>query len=212
MEVTTMTISPVSAPASSPISALFSSRSAAIGAASQPCSAAPVSEIADPPAYQGMEVTTMNNETTSTEPTPPTSRSPETPAQQAAPSAEPAPRPAPKATSYPFRSKAQILAQLASDPAFQLSCLVILFNRQTAYEQTSETTLNRNRAGFMSSHAVHGSRIAKKHLAGEELTAEDLGRVEAIVSRYSTQLAKHFRNEAVAANPELAKVGAVFGV
>ena len=181
---------------SNPISAILASTEPNSGTA----------EISDPPAYQASEVTTMTTETT-----PATSRSPETPAQQAAPS-KPAPKPAPKATSYPFRSKAQILAQLAADPAFRLSCLVILFNRQTAYEQATEETRDRNRAGFMSSHSVHGCRIAKKHLAGEELTTEDLGRVEAITCRYGRQLAEHFRGVDVAANPELAKAGAVFGV
>ena len=117
-----------------------------------------------------------------------------------------------KTTSYPFLSKKQIAARLESDPLFRVAALVILFQRQTAHEQNTETTLNRNKQGFMSSHAVNGCRLAKKALSGEELTAEDLGKIESIVCSYTRQLAEHLRGEAIAQNPDLAKAAAVFGV
>lgn len=115
-------------------------------------------------------------------------------------------------TSYPFRTKGQIAQQLEADPAFRLQALTILFDRQTAWEKDTSETKDRNRQGFMSSHSVWGTRLAKKHLAGEELTGEELGRVEAITARYTRQLADHFRKAAISENPDLAKVGAVFGV
>jgi len=114
--------------------------------------------------------------------------------------------------SYPFLSKNQIAARLAADEDFQVTCLGILYARQTAHEQATETTLNRNRRGFMSSHAVNGCRIAKKAAAGEELTPEDRAKIAEIVPRYTKQLAEHFRSEAVAANPALKAAGAIFGV
>lgn len=114
--------------------------------------------------------------------------------------------------SYPFLSKAQIKDRLASDAAFRASCLLVLFDRQTQHEQATETTKNRNRAGFMSSHAVHGTRIAKKLRAQEELTDDDRAKLDEIVPRYTKQLAEHFRGEAIAANPDLQKTAAIFGV
>lgn len=114
--------------------------------------------------------------------------------------------------SYPFRSKAEIVAQTKADPAFRAQCLLVLFNLQTAFEQATEETRDRNRQGFMSSHAVHGCRLAKKLLQGEELTEEDQARVETIVPRYGRQLAIHFRTQAISENPALKNAGAVFGV
>lgn len=114
--------------------------------------------------------------------------------------------------SYPFLSKAEIKTRIAADQAFAFSCLLVIFDRQTAYEQTSETTLNRNRMGFMSSHAVHGTRISKKIRSGEDLTDEDRSRAVEISSHYTKQLASHFRAEAISENPALKQAGQVFGV
>lgn len=116
---------------------------------------------------------------------------------------------APKAL-YPFRSKASIATQLATDDAFVLSCLAIMYARQTDYEQQTKSTLNKNRRGFMSSHAVNGSALAQK-AATEGLDAEEAERAKAIVCRYTKQLAEHFRSEALRADPSLAAVAAVFG-
>lgn len=115
-------------------------------------------------------------------------------------------------TSYPFTSKKQIVARIAVDAAYRMEALVILYNLQTQHEQDTETTLNRNRQGFMSSHAVHGCRLAKKYLAGEEMTPEDEAKIAEIVPRYGRQLAAWFRNEKIAAEPELAETAAIFGI
>jgi aspartate/tyrosine/aromatic aminotransferase len=113
---------------------------------------------------------------------------------------------------YPFVSKAQLKARLVAEPDFRKEAVVILFALQTEYEQNTASTLDRNRRGFMSSHSVHGTRIAKKILAGEELSAEDWGHVDAIAPRYSRQLAVYFRAKALDEQPELKAAAAIFGV
>lgn len=115
--------------------------------------------------------------------------------------------------NYPYETKKQIAEKVAADFSYACSCLVVLYNRQTEYEQETKSTLNRNHKGFMSSHAVHGSRIAQLLLAGtpaEELSAEDQGRVQGIVCRYTKQLAAHSRAQANEADPELSAKAAAF--
>lgn len=111
--------------------------------------------------------------------------------------------------SYPFVTKAQIAASL-SDYGVACCAMVILFERQTAFEQETSSTITRNRRGFMSSHAVHGTRIAKLLKAGEALEEADVARVMAIAPRYTKQLADHFRQVALEADPTLADRAACF--
>lgn len=111
---------------------------------------------------------------------------------------------------YPFRSKAQILAQVKEDDSFMLSCLGVLYARQTQHEQDTKSTLNRNARGFMSSHAVRGSELAVKAASGEALDGEQVAKARDIVSHYGKQLAAHFRAEAIEASPELAEIAKVF--
>lgn len=113
------------------------------------------------------------------------------------------------ANLYPFLTKNALKAKL-EEPAFQLEAMTILYSLQTQHEQATDSTLLRNRAGFMSSHAVHGGRIARKIIAGEELSSEDMGRVATIAPRYSRQLACYFRTKAVEANPALKAVASLF--
>lgn len=114
------------------------------------------------------------------------------------------------ANLYPFLTKAQIKERLESDPEFRRQAMVILFTLQTQHEQDTSTTLNKNRQGFMSSHAVNGTRVAKKIQAGEELSPEDTAHVEAIAPRYSRQLAVYFRAKAIAEQPALQAVARLF--
>ena len=114
---------------------------------------------------------------------------------------------------YPFMTKNQIKERLSSDAAFRSQAMVILYTLQTAHEQSTDSTLNRNRQGFMSSHAVNGSRIARKIQCGEEILPEDQAHIDAIAPRYSRQLAVHFRAEALNNNnPALASVAKIFGI
>ena len=117
-----------------------------------------------------------------------------------------------KTNGYPFVTKRQIADHLESSEDFRNEAMLVLYRRQTEDEQETSETKWKNRRGFMSSHAVHGTRIAKALLAGEPLSDEDRGRVSAIACRYTKQLAAHFRAEQLAAQPELAEKGKVFGV
>jgi hypothetical protein len=158
-------------------------------------------EITADSGYQGAEVTAMNNETTT--------QATET---QATPAAKPAkPKKAPKEKrEYPFLTKAQIAANIENDFSFACQAMVILYDRQTEFEQETKSTLNKNRRGFMSSHAVNGSKVAVKLKAGEALTPEEQVIVETIAPRYTKQLADHFRAAAIEADPSLADKAACF--
>jgi len=113
------------------------------------------------------------------------------------------------ANLYPFLSKAQIKARILSDDGFVLECARVMQARQTAHEQATETTLLRNRQGWMSSHAVRGGRLVKK-AAGEGLVEEEFSVLREMVSHYGKQLASHFRQAAIEADPGLKEIAAVF--
>jgi len=129
----------------------------------------------------------------------------EAPASEAKPKAKKQ-----KVGTYPFRSKRSILDQVAADDAFMLHCLCVLHDRQTEHEQATKSTKSKNRRGFMSSHAVRGCELAEKVKGGDALTDEDTEKARTIVGRYGRQLAQHFREEAISANPDLAKAAEVF--
>jgi len=114
------------------------------------------------------------------------------------------------ANLYPFVTKAQIKAQLDASPEYRKKAMCILLALQTEHEQATEQTVNKNRQGFMSSHAVHGTRIAKKIKAGEELTSDDWSKIDSIAPRYTRQLAVYFRAQAIVENPALKAVAGLF--
>jgi len=114
--------------------------------------------------------------------------------------------------SYPFKTKAQIKAELDSSFDARCAAMVTLYKLQTTLEQATDKTLMSNRCGLMSSHAITGSKVAKKLIAGEELDSDDVDQVNRIAPRYSRQLATLARAEALAANPELAEKAALFGI
>jgi hypothetical protein len=114
--------------------------------------------------------------------------------------------------NYPFLTKAQIVAKLEDDISFRHQACLILTARQTEDEIQRRDTKYKNRRGWMSSHAVNGTKFAEKIAAGEELTEEEEGKLAGMVIRYRKQLAAHFREQAKAENPELAESGSVFGV
>lgn len=111
---------------------------------------------------------------------------------------------------YPFVTRNQIKARLEADAAFRNQAMSILLALQTEAEQATESTRDRNRQGFMSSHAKHGTAVAKKINAGEPLTVEDMANVDRIAPRYSRQLASFFRAKALVEQPALAAVAARF--
>jgi len=113
---------------------------------------------------------------------------------------------------YPFATKREIKERIEADPEFAAECLLVVYQRQTDDEVAERDTKWKNRRGFMSSHAVHGTRISELILAGEELESEDEGRMMAMAVSYSKQLAAHFRTIQLRENPELAAQAAKFGI
>lgn len=114
------------------------------------------------------------------------------------------------ANLYPFLTKAQIRERLDAEPSFRLEAMVILHTLQTEWEQGTRQTKEKNRQGFMSSHAVNGSRVAEAIKAGRELSAEDWTHVNRIAPRYTRQLAIFFRAKAIAEQPGLKAIAALF--
>ena len=123
---------------------------------------------------------------------------------------------------YPFMTKAMIKARLLEEPDFMVESLLILHTLQTEHEQATRSTLNRNKMGFMSSHAVHGSRIAEKVknalTMGDGLglamatclTIDDWAKIQTIVPRYTKQLAAYHRAKAIAEDPALKSAATAF--
>jgi hypothetical protein len=111
---------------------------------------------------------------------------------------------------YPFVTKKTIKAKLDTDQAYRIQAMAILHTLQTEHEQATNSTVVKNRQGFMSSHAVKGSKVALKIKAGEPLSPEDLDVVDTIAPRYSRQLATFARAQAIAADPALAATAEMF--
>ncbi len=113
---------------------------------------------------------------------------------------------------YPFQTKREIKERIQADPDFAQECLLVIYQRQTDDEVAAKDTKWKNKMGFMSSHAVHGTRIAEAVLAGDWIEDEDRARIAAMAVRYSKQLAAHFRQISLRNNPELAGQAAKFGI
>jgi hypothetical protein len=133
-------------------------------------------------------------------------------AAKATPAAKIAQAKAQTSNGYPFMTKRQILARLEAERDFRHEALLVLFQRQTEDEVATRDTKWKNKRGFMSSHAVHGTRIAELLLAGEILSEEDEDKLAAMVVRYTKQLAAHYRQVRLAEQPELAAQAAKFGI
>ena len=116
------------------------------------------------------------------------------------------------ANLYPFLSKSQIKTRIFENAEFALACAVIMTSRQTDYEHETKTTVNKNRRGWMSSHAVNGTKLTDKLQAEgrDALEPNEIAKLQDMVSHYSKQLASHFRAEAIEANPELKAIADVF--
>jgi len=112
--------------------------------------------------------------------------------------------------TYPFATKAQIKAKIASDDAFVCECVNLLQARQTTVEQETGSTSVKNRSGWMSSHAVSMSKIAGKIASGEELSSDETSKARDACSHYTKQLAAALRDAACEADPTLADKAAVF--
>lgn len=114
------------------------------------------------------------------------------------------------ANLYPFLTKAQLRARLEAEPAFRCEAMAILHTLQTNWEQNAKATKDKNRQGFMSSHAVNGSKVAEKIKAGAELDSTDWEHINKIAPRYTRQLAVFFRARMISEQPALQAVAALF--
>ena len=106
--------------------------------------------------------------------------------------------------SYPFLTKGGLKTRLESDPAFVGEAIVILG------ERTARRTADDKAMGLMSSHLKAGTSLACKVAAGEELSEEEGAKAKTIALSYTKQLAAHFREAAIAANPALGEVARKF--
>ena len=113
---------------------------------------------------------------------------------------------------YPFVGAKAVKAKLESSREARELAFVTLFHLQTEFEQEKQETKDRNKRGFMSSHAWHGSRIAKAMIAGETLSDEDSARIDEYAVRYSKQMTAALRSQAIADEPELGVTARQFSV
>ena len=111
---------------------------------------------------------------------------------------------------YPFLSQKAIKPLLETSLPLQMLAIQLLHDLQTEDEQAKRDTKERNRCGFMSSDAWHGSRIAEMLNADAMLDGDDLARVPRIASKYSKQLSVQLRRLAIMRDPKLAGLAAVF--
>lgn len=114
--------------------------------------------------------------------------------------------------AYPFVGAKRVKAVLESNPVVQRATLCLMWHLQTESEQQKKDTEVRNRAGFMSSDAWHGSRIAERIVRGAPLEDEDEARLEKIACKYSKQLSVQLRRVAMIQDPRLASYAAIFSV
>lgn len=112
---------------------------------------------------------------------------------------------------YPFVGQKAVKERLSERPV-QAAMMIVLYELQTAYEQASESTKDRNRRGFMSSHSVNGTRLARAIKSGAALTDEDWAKVATIAPHYSKQGAIALRTWAMKANPALAVTAQMFSI
>ena len=109
------------------------------------------------------------------------------------------------ANTYPFITKAQVIAQL-QDPEFVVDCMRIMQHRHSARISSTEV-----HGGWMASHAKVATELAAR-VACAEPSNSDVGKARKLLQRYVKQLTSHFRAEQIRANPELAELARLFGV
>ena len=96
---------------------------------------------------------------------------------------------------YPFLSRRQILARIASDAAFAIECVRLIESRHA----------------WMASHRAAAAKLIARLDAGP-VDATTSAEALRLASRYSKTLARIIRERDLAERPELVAIGAVFGV
>jgi hypothetical protein len=113
------------------------------------------------------------------------------------------------AAAYPFVTRKQIVARLEAQLAFVNECAAIM---QARTEQRAAGNAPAGKPwGWMSSERVVAGRLTAKSRIGM-LSEEEESTLGRLVSRYSRQLADHFRAIALAENPALSVAAEKFGV
>ena len=86
-------------------------------------------------------------------------------------------------------NRATIINALTTNPNAVKKALVLLYERQTEDEQSRRDTYHANAQGFNVPHAKEGTRLARKILAGDELSIGELTKGYRIACYYAgTQL------------------------
>jgi len=106
---------------------------------------------------------------------------------------------------YPFATRREILAKIATDRGFVAECMATL---QARYEARGAGTSS---MGWMASHASKAIALAAKVGAGEA-SDKEMAEAAKLAARYSKQLARALRDRDLAARPELGAQAAIFGV
>lgn len=112
-------------------------------------------------------------------------------------------------SAYPFVTRRELVARLESEPVFMKECAGVL---QARTEQRAAGRAPAGKAwGWMSSERVVAGRLTAKSKIGM-LSEEEESKLTALASRYSRQLADHFRALALVENPGLSAAAERFGV
>lgn len=127
------------------------------------------------------------------------------------------------ARMYPFVGEKAVRARLEADPTLRVTNAILMYHLQEAYEQSSKETKDKNRRGFMSSHARTATTIIQSLLLGVEPAegtfSADGSKFEGwetylshIGGRYAKQLAVSLRTHAIVQDPALGITAAMFSV
>jgi len=104
---------------------------------------------------------------------------------------------------YPFETKKQISAKIATDDSYVRQALVQLHEGHKTNEAGNQ---------FASSHAASGVALATAIVEGRDLTVAETEKARTIVCHYTKRLARHARQVAKATEPELIETAKIFGV
>jgi hypothetical protein len=129
----------------------------------------------------------------------------EKPAKKAKPKKERKPS---RAWPSAFPSKALIRERLRSDAQFKTDCVKIMGVRTGMRAANPSLTS----CGFMSSHMSKGTECVRTVLDGKELSSEQWAWLAGAMPQYAAQLASHFREAAIEADPSLKAFAKVYGL
>ena len=125
---------------------------------------------------------------------------------------------------YPFVGEKTVRAALEADENLRIANAFLMFHLQTEFEQATKETKDKNRRGFMSSHAGTGTKIVQAMLDGGTLDPDQEYKVDGlrligheaflrhVGGRYAKQLSVSLRVLAIQREPELGVTAQMFSV